>query len=269
MAPRFAWPLFGLATVPEVPAPAVVLARTLLANGARYVGDEASHWHSDEPPWLEMAVVGRSNVGKSTLLNALLGSRDNKFVPVSRHPGSTRHLEFYGVGSPTVSPAPGSSHRPTTTTTPPPAFVLVDSPGYGYNSHGKAAGDAWSALITAYLQRRNPAILPRTLLLLDARVGLTAGDETVLDLFDAAYSPYHVVLTKADTVTPAALEATVANLAARLARRALPFPVINAVSARTGAGMATLKQHIMWSSKAYRQPDLARLAARTTPRSAA
>lgn len=249
MAPRYAWPLFGLASLPAVLPEATAAARVLLSSGARYLGDEVSHWPTEEPPWVEMAVVGRSNVGKSSLLNALLGSRDNKFVPVSRHPGSTRHLDFYGVG------ASGSA---------PPPFVFVDSPGYGYNSHGKRAQDAWFDLIAAYLRRRNPAILPRTLLLLDASVGCTPTDAAVLQLFDGACAPYHVVLTKADTVTPAHLEATVATLAARLARRALPFPIINAVSTRTGAGMSTLKEHLMMSAKVYRRPDVAATLAAAT-----
>jgi GTP-binding protein len=180
-------------------------------------------------------VVGRSNVGKSSLLNALLGSADNKFVKVSRYPGSTAHLDFYAAG-----------------TAQPPALVLVDTPGYGYNKRGKGAESVWMDLLASYLRKRGLNVLPRALLLVDARLGLTEYDAEVMQMFDAVSVPYHVVMTKADEVSAAQLENTAVNLAKFLATKALPFPVLNAVSARDGVGIVDLHKAILLSTKLHK-----------------
>ncbi|RYE82531.1 MAG: ribosome biogenesis GTP-binding protein YsxC, partial [Methanosarcinales archaeon] len=206
--------------------------------GSKYLGDNSTLLAPGvEPPtWTEMAVIGRSNVGKSSLLNALLGSKDNKFVSVSRHPGSTTHLDFYAVGL-----------------SNPPQLVIVDTPGYGYNKRGKDAQGEWFRLIRHYLKNRNPTILPRTLLLIDARQGLQALDVEVMNMLEGVYAPYHVVLTKADLVSEAALESLVMQIAARLSKFQLPFPLLNAVSSKSGEGISQLHECIMLSLKLYRK----------------
>ena len=183
-----------------------------------------------------MAAIGRSNAGKSTLLNALLGSADNKFVPVSRHPGSTTHLDFYGVGK-----------------GPNPSVVVVDTPGYGFSFKGKAARGAWLAKVSAYLSERDPAILGRTIVLLDVRVGLTPYDTDVIDMLEEKFVPWHAVLTKADVVADGQLEHAASVLCAALAKRQLVVPVVNAVSARTGGGVAELQRSIVQSAKLHRR----------------
>ena len=235
---RFAWPLFGLDALPPRIAEHADLASRTFQNGARYLGDENDMLApTAKPPlWTEVAVVGRSNAGKSTLLNALLGSKDNSFVPVSRHPGSTTHLDFYGLGRSAS-----------------PRVVIVDSPGYGYSSKGKAARGAWMAKVSAYLTDRDPNVLRRTIMLIDARVGLTAIDTEVADMLEERLVPWHAVLTKADAVPDGQLESAASSLSAALAQRHLVFPVLNAVSARTGEGLAELQRSIIQSARLHRQ----------------
>ncbi len=235
---RSAWPLFGLDAVPP-PAPGTaVLAQTLFGSGARYMGDFRSVCGPDSPPptWSEVAVVGRSNVGKSTLLNKLFGSRDNKFVPVSRHPGKTASLDFYGVGA-------GAR----------PPIVLVDTPGYGFSIRGRATTTAWMDDIGDYLQTRERGILARVALLFDSRHGLGDLDFAVLDLLESARIPCQLVATKADAVSPGELEGLALRTARELAEYSMPFPVLNAVSARSGEGIKELRIALVQTSKARRR----------------
>jgi GTP-binding protein len=191
--------------------------------------------------------MGRSNVGKSTLLNALLGGRAEQglkaFVPVSRRPGTTCSLDFYGVGCERE-----------------PLLVLVDTPGYGYSQGGKASHSAWMQRISGYLRSRRQegssaggALLSRVMLLIDARLGLSALDRELLQQLDASLLPCHVVLTKADSVATAELESTALLTARALSALRMPFPVLNAISARTGEGMAQLKVPLMQTSKVHRR----------------
>jgi GTP-binding protein len=237
MPRRWAWPLFGVATTPVLPAAIVHAARATFGQGARYLGDEAdlcAPAASAHAAWSEVAVIGRSNVGKSSLLNALLGSKDHSFVPVSRHPGSTMHIDFYGAGP----------HSP-------PRLVLVDTPGYGYNRHGRAAEAAWLDMLQRYLRSRPPAVLARTLVLLDARHGLVGNDVQVLAALDAARVPYTVVLTKADALGDAAMEVQAANMALALSHRGMLTPVLHAVSAHTGDGLPDLQAALAHAAKLH------------------
>jgi GTP-binding protein len=163
----------------------------------------------------EIAFAGRSNVGKSSLINALTGR--NGLARTSHTPGRTQELIFFRG----------------------PGTLLVDMPGYGYAAAAKTKVKAWTALIHAFLRGRQN--LARVYLLVDARHGLKATDDAVLDTLDEAAVSYQVVLTKADQVKPAALAACIAATAAAIARRPAAYPEVLATSARSGAGIADLR----------------------------
>jgi GTP-binding protein len=164
----------------------------------------------------EVALVGRSNVGKSSLINALTSRK--ALARTSHTPGRTQELIFFAADSP---------------------LRVVDMPGYGYAEAPKAKVKAWTDLIHAYLSGR--ANLARVYVLIDARHGLKAADETVLKTLDEAAVSYQVVFTKADQVKPAELEARIAETAAALAKRPAAYPEIIATSARDDAGMPELR----------------------------
>jgi GTP-binding protein len=165
---------------------------------------------------VEIAFAGRSNVGKSSLINALTGRK--ALARTSHTPGRTQELIFF----------PGAQD-----------LTLVDMPGYGYAAVPKAKVEAWTGLIHDYLRGR--ANLARVYVLIDARHGLKDTDGTVFDTLGSAAVSHQIVLTKADQVTPKELEARVAETKAALARRAAAFPEVLATSARTGAGIPELR----------------------------
>jgi GTP-binding protein len=164
----------------------------------------------------EIAFAGRSNVGKSSLINALTGRK--ALARTSHTPGRTQELIFFAG---------------------PQRLTLVDMPGYGYAAAPKAKVRAWTELIHAYLRGR--ANLGRVYVLIDARHGLKPTDAPVLEALDEAAVSYQVVLTKADQVREPALAASIAATGAVIARRAAAFPDIIATSARTGAGIGELR----------------------------
>ncbi|TMJ03314.1 MAG: YihA family ribosome biogenesis GTP-binding protein [Alphaproteobacteria bacterium] len=168
---------------------------------------------------IEVAFAGRSNVGKSSLINALTGRK--ALARTSHTPGRTQELITFAADS---------------------VLRLVDMPGYGYAEAPKAKVEAWTGLIHAYLSGR--ANLARVYVLIDARHGLKEADEAVLKTLDVAAVSYQVVLTKADQVKAAELEARMAATAAALARRPAAFPEILATSSRDGSGMAELRAAI-------------------------
>jgi GTP-binding protein len=166
----------------------------------------------------EIAFAGRSNVGKSSLINALTGRK--ALARTSHTPGRTRELIFFAG---------------------PPHLTLVDMPGYGYAAAPKTKIKAWTELIHAYLRGR--ANLARVYVLIDARHGLKAPDEDVLARLDEAAVSYQIVLTKADQVS-AALDPTIEAVGTAIARRPAAFPEIIATSAREGTGIAELRAAI-------------------------
>ena len=168
---------------------------------------------------IEVAFAGRSNVGKSSLINALTGRK--ALARTSHTPGRTQELIYFAADT---------------------ALRLVDMPGYGYAEAPKAKVAAWTGLIHAYLSGR--ANLARVYVLIDARHGLKEADESVLKTLDVAAVSYQVVLTKADQVKPAELETRIAATAAALAKRPAAFPDILVTSSREGAGMAELRAAI-------------------------
>ena len=168
---------------------------------------------------VEIAFAGRSNVGKSSLINALAGRQ--ALARTSRTPGRTQELIFF---------------------TAPSKLVLVDMPGYGYAATSKAKVAAWTALIHAFLQGR--ANLARVYLLVDARHGLKPVDDDVLATLDKAAVNYQVVLTKADEIKSTELAAGLAATASALAKHAAAHPDVLATSARSGAGIPELRSAI-------------------------
>ena len=164
----------------------------------------------------EIAFAGRSNVGKSSLINALTGRR--ALARTSHTPGRTQELIFF---------------------TGPHRLMLVDMPGYGYAAAAKSKVAAWTALIHDYLRGR--ATLVRVYVLIDARHGLKDTDDAILDTLGKAAVSYEIVLTKCDQVGAAALAQQVEATKAAMKKRAAAFPDLVATSARTGSGIAELR----------------------------
>jgi len=168
---------------------------------------------------IEIAFAGRSNVGKSSLINALTGRR--ALARTSHTPGRTQELVFFA----------GPSH-----------LTLVDMPGYGYAAAAKSKVKAWTALIHEYLRGR--ANLARVYLLIDARHGLKDTDASVLETLDQAAVNYQLVLTKADQVKDADHASLIAAAMAAIARHPAAYPEPLVTSARTGAGLPELQSAI-------------------------
>jgi GTP-binding protein len=197
----------------------------LIEQGRKlFAGEWQFFWASPSietlPPMagIEVAFAGRSNVGKSSLINALTGR--SALARTSHTPGRTQELIFFE----------GPEHS---------GFRLVDMPGYGYASAPKTKVASWTALIHKFLQGRSN--LARVYVLIDARHGLKAVDLDVLKTLDKAAVSYQAVLTKADQVKPAELEQRIADAKAALAKHPAAFPEILVTSSRSGAGMPELR----------------------------
>jgi GTP-binding protein len=165
---------------------------------------------------IEIAFAGRSNVGKSSLINALTGR--NALARTSHTPGRTQELIFFAAD---------------------PNLTLVDMPGYGYAAAPKDIVKAWTKLIHDYLLGR--ANLARVYVLIDARHGIKEVDQDVLKTLDKSAVSYQVVLTKADQVKAAELEKHIGETTAALAKHPAAFPEVLVTSSRSGAGMAELR----------------------------
>ena len=168
---------------------------------------------------LEVAFAGRSNVGKSSLINALTGRR--ALARTSNTPGRTQELIFFRAAGP---------------------LVLVDLPGYGYAAAAKSKVATWTRLIHDYLQGR--AVLGRVYLLVDARHGLKSADQPLLETLGKAAVSHQIVLTKCDQVGAADLAACAEATMAALKKRPAAFPGTIATSSRTGAGIPELRAAI-------------------------
>jgi GTP-binding protein len=164
----------------------------------------------------EIAFAGRSNVGKSTLINALTGRK--ALARTSRTPGRTQELIFFTGGE---------------------ELNVVDMPGYGYAAAAKTKIAAWTDLIHAYLLGRSN--LARVYVLVDARHGLKPTDEPTLDVLSEAAVSHQVVLTKCDAVNPAELGQRVSEVEAALAKRPAAFPSLLTTSSHDGAGIPELR----------------------------
>jgi GTP-binding protein len=172
------------------------------------------------PEGVEVALAGRSNVGKSSLTNALTGRR--ALARVSHTPGRTKQLNFFRVeGTP---------------------LALVDMPGYGFAKASKLVKEDWQGLMFDYLRGRPN--LRRVLLLLDARIETKPSDRAVMDLLDKAAVAFQLVLTKADDVKPAALEKRLAEAQGLARAHPAGHPLVLVTSAETGQGIPELRAEI-------------------------
>ena len=206
-------------TIGEFSAAEIEAGRRLFAGEWTFLSAASSL--SSLPPAAgpEIAFAGRSNVGKSSLINALTGRR--ALARTSNTPGRTQELIFFGG---------------------PDRLVLVDMPGYGYAAAAKSKVAAWTTLIHDYLSGR--ATLARVYILIDARHGLKPVDNAILDTLGRAAVSYEIVLTKCDQISDAALAERADAIKVAMAKRPAAFPDLIATSARTGAGMAELRAAI-------------------------
>jgi GTP-binding protein len=198
---------------------AIEAGRIAFARPWRFTTAASSVASLPPPGAAEVAFAGRSNVGKSSLINALTGQKG--LARTSNTPGRTRELNFFTADD---------------------GVVIVDLPGYGYARAPKRAVKDWTRLVFDFLRGR--AGLRRVYLLVDARHGLKPNDREVLDLLDQAAVSYQVVLTKSDKEKPAGLVERVAETEAALARRPAAHPRVIATSAATGAGLPELRAEI-------------------------
>jgi len=193
--------------------------RKLFAADWRFITAAASLASLPAMQGLEIAFAGRSNVGKSSLINAL--ANQHALARTSHTPGRTQELIFFTAGGP---------------------LILTDMPGYGYAQAPKAKVAAWTALIHDYLRGR--ATLSRVYVLIDARHGIKPADEEILRTLDEAAVSYQIALTKADQVKAPALAERVAADEAAIRRRPAGFPHVLVTSARTGLGIPELRAAI-------------------------
>jgi GTP-binding protein len=175
-----------------------------------------------DPDLPEIAFAGRSNVGKSSLLNALTNRKG--LARTSNTPGRTQELNLFDVGNPVQ-------------------LRLVDMPGYGFAEAPKDLVRRWRYLVNDYLRGR--AVLKRALVLVDSRHGLKDVDREMMRMLDEAAVSYHVVLTKGDKVKPSALGALYEATAIETAKHPAAHPAIFTTSSETGSGIAELRTAIL------------------------
>lgn len=194
----------------------VEAGRLLFAGECRFFFAAQRLEQLPPPALTEVAFAGRSNVGKSSLINALTGRK--ALARASNTPGRTRQLNFFDLGG---------------------RLVLVDMPGYGYAQAAKEIKADWQDMMFDYLRGR--PVLRRVVLLLDARIELKASDTAVMDLLDQAAVTYQLVLTKADSVRPTALGRKTEEVRALAGKHPAAYPHVLATSSETGLGIEALR----------------------------
>jgi len=201
---------------------AIEAARKTFAGPIAFLKSAPALHFLPDPAVPEVAFAGRSNVGKSSLLNALTGRK--ALARTSVTPGRTQELNFFDVGDPL-------------------AFRLVDMPGYGFAKAPKDMVKKWRFLVNDFLRGR--VVLKRALVLIDSRHGLKDVDREMLDMLDKAAVSYRLVLTKADKVKPTALVDTIAATAADARKRPAAHPDVLATSSETGLGIPELRAAVI------------------------
>jgi GTP-binding protein len=197
-------------------------ARQLFAGRVEFLKSAPALKFLPDPGPPEVAFAGRSNVGKSSLLNALTGRK--AIARASVTPGRTQELNFFEVGTPT-------------------RLRLVDMPGYGFAKAPPEVVEKWQRLVRDFLRGR--AVLKRTLVLIDARHGIKPPDVAMLTMLDEAAVGYRLVLTKADKIKPSELAEVVERTAAEARKHPAAFPEVLATSAETREGIDALRSAVV------------------------
>ncbi len=201
-------------------------ARKLFSGRVEFLKSAPALKFLPDPEVLEIAFCGRSNVGKSSLLNALTGRK--AIARTSVTPGRTQELNFFDVGEPLQ-------------------FRLVDMPGYGFAKAPLKTVEAWRRLIRDFLRGR--VVLKRTLLLVDSRHGIKPVDAEMMKMLDEAAVGYRIVLTKADKVKATELEKVLAQTEAEARKHSAAFPVIHVTSSETRLGIDELRAAVLGDSE--------------------
>ena len=202
-------------------------ARKLFAGRVEFLLSAPSLNFLPEPDYPEIAFAGRSNVGKSSLINAVTGRK--AIARASVTPGRTQELNFFEVGEPT-------------------RLRLVDMPGYGFAKAHVKVVERWRRMVRDFLRGRQP--LRRTLVLIDSRHGIKPPDEEMMRMLDEAAVGYRLVLTKADKVKASELAETLAQVEAEARKHAAAYPTIHVTSAEKGMGIAELRAAILADAEA-------------------
>ena len=201
-------------------------ARVLFAGRVEFLKSAPALKFLPDPDPPEIAFAGRSNVGKSSLLNALTGRKSIARASVT--PGRTQELNFFEVGEPTK-------------------LRLVDMPGYGFAKAPPKVVEQWQKLVREFLRGR--AVLKRTLVLIDARHGIKPPDLDMLKMLDEAAVGYRLVLTKADKIKPSELDAVLTSVAVEARKHAAAYPQVLATSAETKQGIEELRAAVLGDSE--------------------
>ena len=197
-------------------------ARRLFAGPVEFLKSAPGLKFLPDPDYPEIALAGRSNVGKSSLLNAITNRKG--LARTSNTPGGTQELNFFDVGRP-------------------PQIRLVDMPGYGFAEAPKDLVKRWRFLVNDFLRGR--AVLRRTFVLIDSRHGLKPVDVEIMEMLDGAAVNYQIVLTKADKVKPTELAKVLEQTTAQSAKHPAAHPQLIATSSETGEGIAGLRTAIL------------------------
>jgi GTP-binding protein len=197
-------------------------ARKLFAGRVEFLRSVPSLKFLPDPDGPEIAFAGRSNVGKSSLLNAVTGRKSIARASVT--PGRTQELNFFEVGEPT-------------------RLRLVDMPGYGYAKAPLKVVEAWKRLVRDYLRGR--VELKRALVLIDSRHGVKDVDREMMKMLDEAAVGYRLVLTKADKIKASELDAVIAETQAEARKHPAAFPVVHVTSSEKGMGIAELRTAVL------------------------